>query len=165
MEFAILERLTLNTVDKNNKDDISFVKRLFCDKSIKKWFSGMSVGLLSNPNNEFFGHGFLVKDRVKYVGYIGIGNYNVDERAVYLRSAIDKDLRGMGYGEILLNEITEYIFFNYTGVESIRLKIASNNVASLRTAKKCQYELLRDDFYIRYNPYVRKVKTKLKDEC
>lgn len=64
----------------------------------------------------------------------------------------------------LLSEITEYIFENYNNIESVRLKIDFNNKASLNTAISCGYKWLKDDCYIKINPYfsVNKLKKLLK---
>ena len=75
-----------------------------------------------------------------------------------MRAAISKNKRGNKYGKTLLSEITEYIFVNFKAVESIRLKIDKENTTSLMTANACGYEWLSDDFYIKYNSYIKKVK-------
>lgn len=160
MDFIDLGSLTLNIFNKDNKDDLCFAKRLFNDASIKKWFSGMADVLKKNSNGYLLGHGFIVKEYDLYVGYIGIGNYSNSEQAVYLRAAIDGGLRGMGYGSRLLNEISEYIFLNFPMVKCIKLKIDKKNINSIKTATSCKYKPLRDDFYVRYNPYKNKCKTK-----
>lgn len=155
MEYAKLETLTLHTVDKKNKNDFEFTKKMLFDESIKRWFTSIGNGLLNNPNYEFFNHSFLVKNNDEYIGIIGIGNYNSNEKCVYLRSAVDKDKRGKSYGKKILYEITEYIFSNYDNVESIRLKIDKENLASLATIDYCGYTLLESDYYIKYNPYIK----------
>lgn len=155
MEYAKLETLTLHIVDKKNKNDFEFTKKMVFDESIKRWYTSIGNGLLVNPNNEFFNYSFLVKDGDEYIGIIGIGNYNSEEKCVYLRSAVDKDKRGKSYGKKILSEITEYIFSNYNNVESIRLKIDKENIASLATANYCGYTILESDYYIKYNPYIK----------
>lgn len=156
VEYVSLGTLKLNTFDKDNKQMLEFLKKLIKDETIISRFQGMTVGLLKNDRNEFFGHGFLVTDNNEFVGYIGIGDYNQKEKSVYLRYAIDKEKRGKSYGKTLLNEITEHIFKNYSSIESIRLKIASDNKASLMTANSCGYKWLNDEFYSKDNYYIEK---------
>lgn len=158
MEYAKLKTLTLSTFDKNKREDLEFVKKLCKDESIGKWFHGITVGLLHNPKNEFLDHSFLVRHNDTLVGYIGIGNFNEMEKSVYLRAAIDKDQRGKKYGEILLQEITDYIFENYSQVESIRLKIDRQNKASLSTANACGYKWLENEIFAKFNPYINNKK-------
>ena len=156
MEFIKLETLSLHIIDKNNKGDFEFAKKLFQNKDIKKWVHGISNILSDNIKKEFFDKGFIVKDNNDYVGYLGIGSFNKQEKSVYLRAGIDSDKTGNGYGKKILGEITEYIFSNYEEIESIRLKIDRENIPSLKTANACGYTWLRDDFYVKYNPYIKK---------
>ena len=91
MTYIQLESLSLHTFDKSNKQQLEFIKQLCHDETIKKRFQGITIGLLNNPKNEFFNHGFLVSDNNIYIGYIGIGNYDAENKRVYLKSAIDKN--------------------------------------------------------------------------
>jgi len=156
MKYAKIGTLTLNIIDKENKEDLEFIKKLCKDKTITSRFQGITLDLLNAKKKEFFNHSFLVTHNDEYVGYIKIGQYNEQEKSIYLRAAIDLEKRGKSYGKTLLNEITEYVFQTYSQVESIRLKIANDNKASLMTANSCGYEWLRDDFYIKNNPYINK---------
>ena len=159
MEYAKIGTLTLTTFDKDNREDLEFIKRMCQDETIRSRFQGIMRGL-SNEKKSFFDTGFLVKHDKDLIGYIHIGNFNELDHCVYLRSAVDKDKRGLSYGKTILSEITEYIFQNYPQVESIRLKIAIDNKPSLMTANSCGYLWLEDDFYIKYNPYMDLKKTK-----
>ena len=162
MVYAKIGTLTLHTFDKDNNEEKDFLKKICFDETIKKRFQGITIGLLNNPRKEFFNHGFLVTHNDTFIGYIGIGAYDDINHSVYLRAAIDKDKRGHSYGKTLLSEITEYIFQMYPQVENICLKIANDNKASLMTANACGYQWLRDDFYIKYNPYIERTKVKNK---
>lgn len=153
MEFAKIGTLILNIFDKENIEALEFVKELCRDDTIKTRFQGIMVGL-SNPQNEFFNHSFLVKHNDVFIGYINISDFNTEEKSIYLRAAITQNKRGLSYGKTLLSEITEYVFKKYPQVENIRLKIANDNKASLMTSNSCGYEWLKDDFYIKYNPYI-----------
>ncbi|MBQ9072343.1 MAG: GNAT family N-acetyltransferase [Bacilli bacterium] len=154
MEYAKLETLTIHTFDKNDVKALEFIKKLCNDETIKARFQGLLVGLLNNKNNDFFNHGFLVSYNDTYIGYINIGEFNNEEKYVYLRADIDKDIRGAKYGQRLLSEITEYIFINYPQVESIRLKIASDNKPSLKVADSCGFVLAGYEIYAKNNPYI-----------
>lgn len=150
--------LTIHNFDKNNKTELEFIKNLCNDDTIKTRFQGIFTGLLNDT--DFFNRGFLVSHNNNLVGYLHIGALNPEENCVYLRAAVDKNSRGMNYGKTILSEITEYIFKNFEQVESIRLKIASDNKASLMTSNACGYKWLENDFYIKYNPYLDNKKTK-----
>lgn len=152
METIPLRTLELVTFDKNNPRHIAFLKHLVKDKSILKWFQGISAGLLHNFGDTFFDHGFFASIEGNLIGYIHVGAFNREEGSVYLRYAISNDERGKGYGKLLLLEATEYIFNSYPEVESMRLKIDNRNTASLNTALSCNYKWLVNDFYVSYNP-------------
>jgi len=122
MEAIPLKTIELITFDKSNLNHVAFVKELIHDKSILKWFQGLSASLLHNYRHEFFELSFLVGIGNKLVGFINIGSYNIEEKCVYLRYSISLTERQKGYGKTLLSEITDYIFNNYLEVESIRLK-------------------------------------------
>lgn len=154
MEFIKLETLELNIPEKSDEKAREFIKKLCHDESIKKRFQGIMGGLFDNPNFELLGHAFLVSYNNEYIGYLRVGEILKDENAIYLRAAIDKDARGHNWGAVLLNEITEHIFQNYPEAESIRLKIAPDNIPSLKTAEAGGYVWLRDDFFVKYNPYL-----------
>jgi len=160
MEYAKIGELTLNIFDKTSKQELEFIRKLCKDETISKWFQGIMVGLTNNSKKEFFNHSFLVTHNKDLIGYINIGSYNEEEACVYLRAAIDKEKRGFSYGKMLLTEITNYIFKNYNNIESIRLKIEKENKVSLNTAISCGYEWLKDDYYIKNNPYynINKIK-------
>lgn len=153
MDKVILTNLVLVVFDKNKEEHLIFLKSIIKDKTILAKFQGLTNNLLHNHGDEFFDRSFLVstKDN-KLIGFINVGDFNTKDKCIYLRYAVDINVRGLGYGKQLLSEITDYIFYNYPEVETIRLKIASDNKASLGTANACGYKWYIDDFYFAYNP-------------
>ena len=103
MKFIDLETLSLHIIDKQNKNDLEFVKSLFSNEDIKKWVHGISNILNQNKEQKLLGHGFIVKDNNDYIGYIGIGDFNPNEKCVYLRAGLDRNKIGMGYGKKILS--------------------------------------------------------------
>lgn len=153
MTKIILNDLELVIFNKDNKDHLNFLKLIINDKTILARFQGIANNLLHNHGDEFFDRSFLVSTKEnKLIGFINIGNFNTDEKCVYLRYAININYRGMGYGKKILDGITKYIFNSYPMVETIRLKIASDNKASLGIANASGYKWYKDDFYFAYNP-------------
>jgi RimJ/RimL family protein N-acetyltransferase len=154
MEKIALENLDLVVFDKNNLEHIRFLKSLTKDKTILARFQGIAKNLLHRYDNSFFGNSFFVSCRntEKLIGFVNVGNYNIEEQCVYLRYAIDINVRGQGYGKLLLNEVTNFIFSNYDNVKTTRLKIASDNKESIGTANSSGYKWYKYDFYIAYNP-------------
>lgn len=154
MEKITLENLDLVVFDKNNEKHISFLKSLIKDKTILARFQGIAQNLLHNFGDEFFNRSFFLatKGSETLIGFINIGIYNNHEKSVYLRYAIDNNERGKGYGKLLLRDVTNFIFNNFAEVETIRLKIVSDNKASIGTASSCGYKWYKDDYYIFCNP-------------
>lgn len=165
MNYIPLTNLSLVIFDKNNPEHVRFLKYLVKDKTILARFQGITNNLLHNHGDEFFDRSFFVSNEIGggvLIGFINIGAFNEREKSVYLRAAIDIKTRGAGYGKQLLREVTDYIFNNYHQVESIRLKIASDNKASLGTANACGYKWLSDDFYAAYNPNLNNSKPEVR---
>ncbi len=111
-------------------------------------------------DDSIIGKGFFISDNGKLIGYIDIGNYNVNEKAVYIRQAIDQDVRGRNYGKRTLYELCDFIFREYPDVENIKARIASDNQASIRMALACGFTNIRDDYYGMENPYTKNNKIK-----
>lgn len=147
--------LNLCEFDKENKEHLELFKKLIKDKSISLRFQGLLNTLMSERNKEIFDKGYLLKDNQNFVGYMYIGAYNENEKCVYLREAIDNNARGNNYGKTALKEVSEYLFQTYAKIEQIKLKIAPDNIPSLKTAEACGYKWERDDFYYLENQFLK----------
>lgn len=153
MKDIKLQTLKLVGFDKKNDEHISFFKNLNSDFSIKKRFQGLLAPLVSN--NDCFGRAFLVSDNDDLVGYIEIGEVDPDDNSIYLRAAIDNNKRSHNYGKQLLSETSEYLFQN-TDIDAIKLKIADDNIPSMKIAFSCGYEKIENEIYELNNPYCKK---------
>lgn len=158
MKCKKLNTIELHTITKESIKEIEFYKELLKDEVINYRVHGLGGILLPIDKVPFLGRAFLTSLKDELFGYIHIGEFNHKEEAVYLKAAIHKDKRGNGYGKLLLEEITNYIFLNYQEVKCIKLKIANDNKASIYTANSCGYIWLVDDYYIKYNPYLEEQK-------
>ena len=154
MKYKKLATIDLHTITKDSLKEIAFYRELLKDETINYRVHGLGGILMKSDKIPFLGRGFITSLNDELFGYIHIGKFNSEEKAIYLKAAIHKDKRGLGYGKLLLEEITDFIFLNYQEVECIKLKIASDNKASISTAIACGYEWLFNDYYIRYNPYL-----------
>lgn len=155
-----METLNLVSFDKENVEHIIFLRKLLRDKTISERFNGLLPQLNAKHNDGVIGKGFFLADGDELVGYVDIGQYNVEEEAVYIRGAVDKDKRGNHYGYRLLSETTDYIFANYPKVRNVKVKIAEDNTASLKTAGACGFIWLGSDYYGKSNPYEKEVKVR-----
>lgn len=83
---------------------------------------------------------YVVKKAKQNIGVVGTLNLSsVGKLEIWY--AIDKDLRGEGYGEKVLAEITPYLIENVSDLEDIELKIKKKNLASKRIAENNGYIL------------------------
>lgn len=152
MENIRLKNIRMITFDRDNQTHLEFLKKLLNDETIKNRFQGILPALLSKE--PFFGKGFLINYENKLVGYAQIGKYNKEEKCVYLLGgAIDKEHRGKRIkdnktlGEIMLDDITNYILYNYKEVQQIKLTISDDNIPAIKQASRCGYEHLTTTHY------------------
>ena len=109
-----------------------------------KYISKIKDRLLSSMNNKnIFNNAFIVMDKNTPIGYLFIFDKKNDD--IYIEYAICKNMRNNGYATRLVNEITNYLCINYN-IKSIKLNIDQSNIASIKVAEKCGYELDYDDF-------------------
>ena len=152
MEKIKLENMELITFNRENKAHLEYLKKLLNDETIKSKFQGILPALLSKEN--FFGKGFFVGYEDEMIGYAQIGKYKKTEKSVYLLGgAIDKEHRGKRIkdnktlGEIMLDDITNYILYNFKEVNQIKLTISDNNIPAIKQATRCGYEHLTSTHY------------------
>ena len=84
-------------------------------------------------------------------------NFNEEEKAVYIRQAIFKEYRGnkeKRYGTLLLNEITDYLFSNYSKVHYIKARIHHDNISSMKMAWNCGFSN-DEEIFSKENPYIK----------
>lgn len=149
------DKIQLVTFDQNNKEHIKYLKKLLHDESIVKRFQGILPYLLRNKD-DIFNRGFFLSYKEELVGYVDISEFHEDEEAVYFRGAIDEEHRGKSLGKKMLKDISDYVFFNYTHVKFIKLKIHKDNIASINVAKSNGYQIVNDELYSLKNPlYVK----------
>lgn len=60
----------------------------------------------------------------------------------------------------MLKEITDYIFLHNPEVKFVKVKIAKDNIASIKTASSCGFNWIGDDYYELQNPHVKQNKFK-----
>ena len=152
MENIKLENIELVNFEKDNKEHLEYLKKILNDESIKKRFQGIFPALLSKE--KFFGKGFFLEYNKELIGYTQIGKFNKDEESVYiLGGAIDKEHRGQKsetgktFAELMLNDISNYILYNYKEVKQIKLTITDDNEPAIKLSKKCGYEHLTTTHY------------------
>lgn len=96
-----------------------------------------------------FGSGLVVtlKESLEAIGYLYISNQRKDE--IFLEYSLAKQYQGKKLGSMLLNSISEYLFFHYN-LKDICLDIDPSNEASIRTALSASYYPDEDEYLCRH---------------
>lgn len=111
----------------------------FQGESSSKFISMILERLLQNRRSKDypFDMGFVVTLKSnESIGYIFISSRRNDE--VYLECSILRNKRGLGYGKMCLDGVTNYLFDSFN-IRDIALDIDVSNEASMKTAMACGY--------------------------
>ena len=152
MGMIKLDTLALLKFDKTNQVHKDYLKELINDESITSRFCGL-LPMLMSSSKDIFERGYFVMDEDEFIGYIDIGAYNHQERSVYLRGAIVKQARGMGYGKKMLSEVTDHMLENYDNVDYVKLKSATDNTSAINTIESCGFVEIFDGLYYMKRTY------------
>ncbi len=145
-----LNDLVLENFDCNNKDHLLYLKELMRDNEVKSRFNGLELRVHSLGENFTFGKGYFVSFDSSIIGYLHMGKKNENDD-VYLRYTIRENVRKLGYGTKLLDEVTNYLCLNYRDINNIFLKIDRDNIGSLKVAKNAGYTWSESEYYNRRN--------------
>jgi len=93
---------------------------------------------------------FVVERDGKYIGFVGSLDFTNDG-IMEIWYAINKNLRGRGYGEKVLAEITPYLIEHVDGLKDIELNIDKSNKGSIKVAERNGYVFdHEEDGYMTY---------------
>lgn len=84
------------------------------------------------------GKSYVIEKEGRYIGVIGSLNFSNDG-ILEVWYAIKKNLRGKGYGEKILGEITPHLIEHIDGLNDIKLKIDVTNKGSKKVAERNGY--------------------------
>ncbi len=96
------------------------------DKNINKYISNNFISFLDKHEAESddkmeIGKAYVVNKDKKNIGVVGTLDMS-STGVVEVWYSIDKDLRGKGYGEKVLAQVTPYLIENIKGLNDIELK-------------------------------------------
>jgi len=93
---------------------------------------------------------YVVERDGKYIGFVGSLDFTNDG-IMEIWYAINKNLRGRGYGEKVLAEITPYLIEHVDGLKDIELNIDKSNKGSIKVAERNGYVFdHEEDGYMTY---------------
>ena len=119
------------------------------DKNINKYISHNFISFLDkheakSDDKMEIGKAYVVNKDKKNIGVVGTLDMS-STGVVEVWYSVDKDLRGKGYGEKVLAQVTPYLIENIKGLNDIELKIDKNNKASKKVALRNGYILDDED--------------------
>lgn len=138
-----LNDVVLEEIDPMNKEHKFAIKKLR-DYQGRKMMFDIKQEVMKINKYENHGTSFLVKKDEDYIGYMCL---EIRYKMATISMLINKKLRGLGYGKIVINNISDYLFSN-DFVERINVYIKDKNKVSINMVKTCnfmEYEKLRND--------------------
>lgn len=132
-----LGKITLERFDVYNERHMKAIDGLR-DFSAKRLCYDLKQDVYAAKRGSLAGNSFLVKnDEDDYFGYMHISNDHDGERV--LSCIVQKEMRGKGYGKIILTSVSDYLL-NSGIASSLKLYIKPQNVASAKVAVSCGFE-------------------------
>ena len=139
----MIQLRTFNLQKINEIEHYVLIKSLSRDPGVMKYiakdFSAWVKKQQSVDDKKIeIGKSYVIEKDGKYVGIIGSLNFSSDG-ILELWCAIQNNLRGNGYGEKVLAEITPYLIEHVEGLNDINLKIDVKNKGSQIVAERNGY--------------------------
>ena len=134
-----LGEINLERIDISSREHKKAISKLRDFEARKMMFDvKQTVNLIKN--NREVGNSSLIKKNKDYIGYIYISNVdNKEGRAISMM--IERSVRNKGYGKIVLNSISTYLFEKDLA-KSIFVYIKDKNTKSKAMASSCGYSLI-----------------------
>lgn len=134
-----LGEINLERIDINSRKHKKAISKLRDFEAKKMMFDvKQTVNLIKN--NREVGNSYLIKKNKDYIGYIYISNVDNNESRV-ISMMIERSVRNKGYGKIVLNSISTYLFEKDLA-KSIFVYIKDKNTKSKAMASSCGYSLI-----------------------
>lgn len=146
--------LTISSFCVDNVEHIIFRKELIEDKCFHKFFPHFTEDTVLKPiinDNEIkLKNSYIIRDNNKLVGWIRIGGIDKD---ITFDCAVHPSFRKMGYGSMIIDECSNYLFENDIAQE-IECVIREDNSDCINCISKHKYKRIGkfDQFYI-YKAY------------
>ena len=134
-----LGEINLERIDISSREHKKAISKLRDFEAKKMMFDvKQTVNLIKN--NREVGNSYLIKKNKDYIGYIYISNVDNNEGRV-ISMMIERSVRNKGYGKIVLNSISTYLFEKDLA-KSIFVYIKDKNTKSKAMVNSCGYSLI-----------------------
>lgn len=131
-----LEGITLERIDPTRKEHKKAISKMR-DIHTRKMMYDVKQILNEAKKNKESGNSYLVKTSEKYIGCIWISNLKENQRGISMM--IEKKMQNQGYGKIILNSVSEYLFHEKLA-DSLVVYIKDKNKNSIHMANSCGFE-------------------------
>ena len=134
---------TFNLEKINEIEHYALIESLARDKGVVNYISrnfGEWIKKQQSLGDEKIeiGKSYVIEKEGRYVGIVGSLNFSNDG-ILEVWYTIKKNLRGKGYGEKILAEITPHLIEHVNGLNDIKLKIDVTNKGSKKVAERNGY--------------------------
>lgn len=135
-----LEKFKLVSYDSKNETHRNCKYKFLKDEQFVKFFGQFFIKnsdeYFSDSNELEIKKVYFIEEEEKIIGLVRF--FDIKESGIVdLQYAVNPEYRGLGYGNILLKEVTEYLLNNN---KLIRLDIDKNNLNSIKCAIRNNYE-------------------------
>lgn len=131
-----LGEINLESIDISSRKHQKAISKLR-DFEARKMMFDVKQTVNSIKNNREVGNSYLVKKNENYIGYIYISDAKSDESRV-ISMMIEKSVRNKGYGRIILNSVSSYLF-EHDLAKSIFVYVKDKNIKSKSLVSSCGY--------------------------
>lgn len=131
-----LEGITLERIDPTKKEHKKAISKMR-DNQARKMMYDVKQLLNNAKKDRESGNSYLLKSSEKYIGCIWISNLHDDQRGISMM--IEKSMRNQGFGRIILNSVSEYLFRENLAA-SLVVNIKDKNKNSIHMANSCGFE-------------------------
>ena len=135
--------LVLEKVDYNNKHHLLFLKELMKSSNMHYLWDISDENLMINNNDDRF---IVLNSEKEEIGYINISDatdaYYGKTVSVYY--AITESKRGNHYGTMVMNQVSNYLFYK-RDIDCIIAQVDVKNVASQKVLVNSKYDKLYED--------------------
>lgn len=131
-----LDGIILERIDPNNKEHKKAVSKMR-DIHARKMMYDVRQILNEAKKDRESGDSYLLKSFEKYIGCIWISNLQENQRVISMM--IEKSMRNQGYGKIVLNSVSEYLF-REKFADSLVVYVKDKNKNSIHMVHSCMFE-------------------------
>ena len=141
--FFKLKSLSITNYDSKVMENVKFLEEIENDEEISNNLSDATIDLKKSDGVTHLklGTAYLVKDDENPIGLVRLVKKNSKEHSLSIDIAIHPQYRNMGYGTILLSELSDYILKNSSLIKKISLDIDGSNRNGAKCAENANFNL------------------------